>query len=328
MMMPPPTPKSVEKSPADNPMTASLHQRADELSPAVAEGLLASVAMPSPIDDAETVLAPFRARVVETAVLIDLDGTIAPIRPRPEDVVLTPEARAALESLLSRACLVGLVSGRALADLERIVGVAGCAYAGNHGMEIRRPDGSREVAGPAEPHLATVQAFARAVDDDRLSAAGAWLEDKGVTLSFHFRTAPDQVAAERFLDAEIVPQAEAAGLRVTRGRKVVEVRPPIEVNKGTAVREIVRGSGCRLAVYLGDDTTDLDAWAALRGLAAEGAIERSAAIAVVGDETPDAVRGAADVTLNGVDGALQLLLWLAGEDGHAPSGSSGAATPS
>jgi trehalose 6-phosphate phosphatase len=284
--------------------------------------------MPSPVDHAQAVLEPLRARVGEAAVLIDLDGTIAPIRPRPEDVALSPRVRAALVSLLSRACLVGLVSGRALADLERIVGVAGCAYAGNHGMEIRRPDGSREVAGPVEPHLGTVEAFARAVDADRLAAAGAWLEDKGVTLSFHFRTAPDQEAAERFLDAEIVPRAEAAGLRVTRGRKVVEVRPPVAVDKGTAVREIVEGSGCRLATYLGDDTTDLDAWAALRDLAAEGRIEHSAAIAIVGDETPDAVRDAADVAVNGVEGALELLLWMAGEDGHASSAPVEGATPS
>lgn len=283
-------------------------------------GLLASVAMALPPDDVTRVLEPLRARLGACAVLLDLDGTLAAIRQLPEEVAIAPEMRDALRSLAARAGLVAFVSGRALADLERIVGIAGCAYAGNHGMEIRRADGAREVAAPARPHLERVAAFAGSLDTARLTAAGAWLEDKGVTLSFHYRTAGDEATAIGFLESEIVPRAEAAGLRVTHGRKVLEVRPPVDVNKGTAVRQLVTASGCRLATYLGDDATDVDAWAALRLLADEGGIESHVAVAVVGNETPAAVREAADVVLDGVGGALELVKWLAGPGAHRKQG--------
>jgi trehalose 6-phosphate phosphatase len=270
--------------------------------------------------DVTSLLDPFRARLRQTALLFDLDGTVAPIRPRPEEVGLSPAMRAAIGALPARAGFVAFVSGRALADLERIVAMPGCAFAGNHGMEIRGADGVVEVAESVRPHLDAVAAFARKVDEERLASAGTWLEDKGVTLSFHYRTAPDQLVARNFLDDEIAPRAEAAGLRVTHGRKVMEVRPPVEVNKGTAVRQLVSRSGCVRAVYFGDDVTDVDAWTALRELAGAGVLEAAAAVAVVGHETSDAVRHQADVTVNGVEEALDLVRWLADDPGHPGAG--------
>lgn len=243
-----------------------------------------------------------------------MDGTIAPIRPRPEEVGLSPSMRSAVEALVPRAALVAFVSGRALADLEGIVAMPGCAYAGNHGMEVRGVDGVRQVADEVRPHLAAVVAFANDVDTGPLERAGAWMENKGVTLTFHYRTAADQGVALAFLEEEIVPRAEGAGLRVTHGRKVVEVRPPVDVNKGTAVRQLVAPSGCRVAAYVGDDVTDVDAWSALRELAREGVIERAAAIAVVGHETSEAVRREADLTVDGVEGALDLVRWFGAAD--------------
>jgi trehalose 6-phosphate phosphatase len=265
-------------------------------------------------------LAPLRARLPETALLFDLDGTIAPIRPLPDQVALSPAMKDGLAALVDRAGLVAFVSGRALADLEGIVALSGCAYVGNHGMEIRRPDGARDVAESARPWLTTIERFANAVDAERLEQAGAWMEDKGVTLSFHYRTAPDQSVARAYLEAEIVPVAEAEGLRVTHGRKVVEVRPPVEVNKGTAVRQLVTTSPCALATYLGDDVTDVDAWVALRSLAEAGALQAAVSVAVVGHETSGAVSREADVTIHGVEGALDLVCWLAGGSDHPDAG--------
>ena len=270
--------------------------------------------MPLP-DEIALALAPLRERLPAAAVLLDLDGTLAPIRPRPEDVVLSPETRHAVADLRGRARLVGLVSGRALADLEQIVGLDGCAYAGNHGMEIRRPDGRREVVEEVRPFVPRVADFAARWGPERLDPHGVRLEDKGVTLSFHYRTAPDERDARDFLDREVAPDARAAGLRVTHGRKVVEVRPPVAVDKGTAVRELVAGSGCRVAAYLGDDVTDLDAWAALRAMARDGTVDLAVAVAVVGDETPRAVAEAADVALPGTAGVLAVLRWLAADAG-------------
>lgn len=270
--------------------------------------------------DVASALAPLRARLRDAALLFDLDGTVAPIRPLPGQVTLSPAMRAGISALVDRAGLVAFVSGRSLTDLERIVALPGCAYVGNHGMEIRRSDGAREVAEPARPWLVAIERFADAVDAERLVRAGAWMEDKGVTLSFHYRTAPDQPAAQAYLEAEIIPIARAAGLRVTHGRKVVEVRPPVEVNKGTAVRQLVVASPCTLATYLGDDVTDVDAWAALHALADAGALRAAVSVAVVGHETSSAVSKEADVSVHGIEGALELVRWLTGGANHPEAG--------
>lgn len=286
----------------------------------MAAGVLASAVMAPVANDVASALAPLRARLSETALLFDLDGTVAAIRPLPDQVVLSPAMRNGVRALADRAGLVAFVSGRALADLERIVALPGCAYVGNHGMEIRRPDGAREVAEPARPWLTTIERFANAVDAGRLGHTGAWMEDKGVTLSFHYRTAADQSVAQAYLEAEIIPVAQAAGLRVTHGRKVVEVRPPVEVNKGTAVRQLIAASPCTMATYLGDDLTDVDAWTALSALADTGALQTVVSVAVVGHETSSAVSQRADVTVSGVDGALDLVQWLGGEMDHPGAG--------
>ena len=250
-------------------------------------------------------------------MLLDLDGTLAPIRDRPEEVTLPPDARGAIEALRERACLVGLVSGRALADLERIAAIEGVAYAGNHGLEIRHRGGASQVASIVRPHLPAVAAFRAHFEARELAREGVWLEDKGVTLTFHYRTAPDPVAAAAFLASRVAAAAESAGLRPTLGRMVMEVRPPIEIDKGTAVRELLQGSGCRLALYAGDDLTDVDAWRALRELCDEGVLQDAVAVGVVSDETPEAVRDSADLTVDGTGEMATLLAWLAAAPPHS-----------
>jgi trehalose 6-phosphate phosphatase len=257
-------------------------------------------------------LGPLRERPRESAVLCDLDGTLAPIVERPELAALPLGARQTLAALRDRVGLLAFVSGRALDDLERIVALEGCGWAGNHGMELRRPGGPAELAAEVAPHAPAVAAFAGRWPAERLAPHGVWLEDKGVTLSFHYRTAPDHAAAERFLAEAVAPEARAAGLATHGGRRVLEVRPPAPVSKGTAVRALLAGTGLRLACYLGDDRTDIDAFAALRALAAEGGLERSAAIVAAAPEVAPEVLAAADVAVDGPPGALAALRFLLG----------------
>lgn len=201
-------------------------------------------------------------------VLLDVDGTLAPIAPRPEDAIVPEETIAALRALAARAdAHVGLISGRGAVDARRLVGVDGLWAAGNHGFEMLRPDGVLRVhdgVGQWTSALAAVRDRAKALV---ARAPGALLEDKGATLSIHYRLAEERDAPR--LAAEVEALAAASGLRVTHGRKVIEVRPPIAVDKGTAVlalaRELGADSPAASVLFAGDDTTDEDAMRALRG---------------------------------------------------------------
>jgi trehalose 6-phosphate phosphatase len=257
-------------------------------------------------------LSPLRADPPRAAVLSDFDGTLSPIVERPSDARLLPGVADALAALRDRMGLVGLVSGRSLADLERIVDVPGLAYAGNHGMELHLPGEAARVASQAAEYLPAVAAFASGWPPERLAPHGVWLEEKGPTLSFHYRTAPDPAAAGRFLEAEMAPAARTAGLRVTGGRFIFEVRAPVRIDKGTAVRTLLDGRDIRAAVFLGDDLTDLDGWRALRELRDEGALDVALGLAVVDREVPAAVRDGADLRIEGGPaGALEVLRVLA-----------------
>ena len=222
--------------------------------------------------------APDRA-----AIILDVDGVLAPIVSRPQDAAVPPETRSALERLVRRYALVACVSGRSGADAARIVGVEGIVYAGSHGLELD-PAAERWV----EP----LRAFAATVD---------WpYEDKGLTGSFHYRTAKDETAARAALE-RLAERAREAGLVARWGRKVLELRPPVDADKGTAVRSLLVDRGLGRALYAGDDTTDLDAFRALDGL------ELAVRVAVASDEGPPELRGAADVMVDGPEGVLALL---------------------
>ncbi len=243
-------------------------------------------------------------------MLVDVDGTIAPIVPRPEDARLLEGVRETLIELRDRVRLLGFVSGRGLADAQRIVGLDGVAYAGNHGMEIQRLGEDPGLAAGVEEHLAAIAAFAASWPAERLEAADLRMEPKGATLSIHARGARDPDAA-RLLLAQVASEALDRGLVPTPGREVLEVRPPVAIDKGTAVRALLRDSGARVAMYIGDDRTDADAWRALRALATEGALDVAIGVAVAAGEVSPAVREAADVEVPGPPGALGVLRFLA-----------------
>lgn len=244
--------------------------------------------------------------VGELAVLTDLDGTLAAIRPRPEDVTIVDGAREALTALARRAALVAVVSGRGIDDLIRIVAVPEIAYAGNHGMEFRRPGRDPAPDPDAARHRPALERFASrfrgAFDDHDIE-----VEDKGVTLSLHYRRSGDRERAARFLTGTVAPAARDDGLVPTPGRMILEIRPPVKLDKGTAARALVAESGARRALFMGDDHTDLDASRALRAMCEEGLLDEAVSIGVDGDEVPREVVDEADLVVNGPCGALQVL---------------------
>lgn len=237
--------------------------------------------------DPASLLDPLVAAPERTAVILDVDGTLAPIVPRPELAAVPASTRAELVRLVSRYRLVACLSGRAGEDAARLVGVPGIEVVGNHGLELLPEAGSLE---------ASIAAFRQAI-------GGRWpVEDKRLSLSLHFREAPDEQAAVLAL-AAIGDEAERAGLDARWGRKVLEIRPRVEADKGTAVRALLERSGALLGLYAGDDTTDLDAFRGLR----EAGLEHAVAIAVASPESAQELLDAADLVADGPDGLLDLL---------------------
>jgi trehalose 6-phosphate phosphatase len=284
--------------------------RADRRPAGAAGAVLRSDAVTVSDRRVEDVLEPLRTRIADAAVLCDVDGTLAPIVARPEDARLLEGVRETLVTLRDRVRLLGFVSGRGLADVKRIVDLDGCAYAGNHGMEIQRLGEEPGLAAGVADHLPAVAEFVASWPAARLEAGDLRMEPKGATLSIHARGARDPEAA-RLLLAQIASEALDRGLVPTPGREVLEVRPPVAVDKGTAVRALLRDTGVRVAMYIGDDRTDADAWKALRAMATEGSLDVSVAVAVAAGEVPPAVREAADVEVPGPPGALSVLRFLA-----------------
>lgn len=228
-------------------------------------------------------LRQLAAEPERAAVLLDVDGTLAPIVARPEDAYVPEETRGELARLAGRYALVACVSGRPRSEVERMVGVAGVAVVGEHGLEL-----APEAAAWAD----RVAEFARGVD---------WpAERKPLSVSFHFRRADDQDAARAYL-TRVADAAEAEGLVPRWGRMVLEVRPPVAADKGTAVRTLVTRAGVRRALYAGDDRTDLDAFHGLEGL------ELGVRVAVGSAEAPPELLAAADLVVDGTDGVLGLL---------------------
>jgi trehalose 6-phosphate phosphatase len=229
------------------------------------------------------VLAQIAADPAQAAVLLDVDGTLAPIVARPELAAVPEETRREVARLAGRYALVACISGRTGDDARRLVGLDGVLYVGVHGLELS-PDAER-WRGPLREFAAS---------------AGWPVEDKGLAVVFHYREAEDQAAARTELE-RIAAQALELGLRATFGRKVLEVRPPVDADKGTAVRALLAQRGLQRALYAGDDTTDLDAFRGLDGL------DVPVRVAVASAEGPPELLAAADIVVPDPAGLLELL---------------------
>jgi trehalose 6-phosphate phosphatase len=269
----------------------------DELSPDVAAAV-------------DACLAVLRQR--PAAVVTDIDGTISAIAPTPAEAMVDATAKAALSRLASELAAVAVVSGRAPQDGAAMVGLPELTYVGNHGLERieRGAHWTHPVAAASGPAIAA--ALAEIESAVQAAADAPWLvvENKGVTGTVHYRLAPDAREAAALLGPLVEEAAARHGLRVTLGRMIFELRPPLAVNKGTAIRELARDLGLRGIVFFGDDVTDVDAFRALREMREEGAAT-TLRVGVLGTETAPAVFAETDLMVDGVPGCAATLLALA-----------------
>jgi trehalose-phosphatase len=257
-------------------------------------------------------LQPLRAEPSRTAILTDVDGTLAPIVERPEQAAVAASTSELLRTLNQRYGLVGCISGRQALEARRLVGVKEIAYAGNHGLELLLPGEAEPQLDPALGGAERVAAdFVAGLDQGELATAGFRLEDKGPIQSLHWRGAGDERAAEARAH-EIAAEAGRAELEPRWGRKVLELRPLGGGGKDAAVAALLAGEEIAAAVFAGDDRTDLDAFRRLRELREEGELDHVLCVGVISSEAPPALTEECDLAVDGPDGWVNLLEELAG----------------
>jgi trehalose 6-phosphate phosphatase len=260
-------------------------------------------------------LAPLRVDPRRAAIMLDIDGTLAPIVDNAADAHV-PESTRQLMIAVARAYgLVACVSGRRASEARAMVSIGSISYVGSHGIELLRAGWTEAVLDPdAADWVRRIHEFGREADTADTRRRRVRLEDKGPIVAFHWRGAPDEEAARAAIDA-IAERAQAAGLRTHWGRKVLEVRPPIRIDKGVGIKRLLKevGPEIKSALYIGDDTTDLDAFRALTELVQEGRLTRAVRVGVESEEGPSQITAEADVVVDGPEGVRRLLTMLSGE---------------
>lgn len=240
-------------------------------------------------------LVRLRAMAARAGVFLDLDGTLCEIVAHPDLARLAPGAREAIASLVARYGVVAVVTGRRAEEAGGLLGVPGVRIEGLYGMEDEPLPPDAAVAARAREAASVVPE--------------AWVEDKGATISVHYRGAPDPASARAALAEALAAVAVGAGMTLVEGKMVLELAPTDRPMKGGVVERIVGELGLEGALFAGDDVADLEAFAALDRLAAGGL--STVKVAVRGPETPDGLMAAADIVVDGPGGLVELLLELA-----------------
>jgi trehalose 6-phosphate phosphatase len=249
-------------------------------------------------------IEPLRPLLVRKplAILSDIDGTLAPIVPNPEDARISTRARAGLRALIDDGVGVGLISGRALEKARQMVDIPDAYFAANHGLSIAA-DGIVDAPEELRPYVGWAQEVIR--DASELNVPGIIVEDKGPVVAFHYRMSEDEDAARVAIESVIGSSEAARNFRLQQGRKVIELRPPLAIDKGTAAETLVMRMGARSVLAMGDDVTDIDMFRAVRGLQTKGFA--TATVSVWSDEVEPQVLASTDYFVRGVEGVEWLL---------------------
>jgi trehalose 6-phosphate phosphatase len=239
-------------------------------------------------------------------LITDVDGTLSPIVDVPDEARVTPRNLELLAALGAQLTLTAVVSGRAAEDVYERVGLPGLVYIGNHGMEQWK-NGKVIVSPIAVAYRDNL--LAATPEIKQILVSGMRFEDKGATVSVHYRQTshPEKVVKE--LTPVMQSVAEKHGLHLTQGRMVFEFRPPVKIDKGTAFEELIKTYQLEAAFYLGDDITDVAAFLTARQLRERGQC-LAYGLGIASQGTPQAVLTGADYLVQEVAGVESFLDWL------------------
>lgn len=242
------------------------------------------------------------------ALLFDFDGTLSRLVDDPADAAIEQRSESALRDLSGLVDVVGIVTGRAVDDVQTRVDTSELVVVGNHGLEwvVRGEHQAHEAGVEAEAAVnAALAEIRERIEHDRL-ADGVIFENKRLSASVHYRMAPNQKQVGSVLVPLARRIAAAHGLRLTEGKFIVELRPMAEVSKGTAMHRLQAELDLASMVFLGDDLTDVDGFLALRALREAGTCD-TLAVGVIGTDSHPKVGETADTALTEVVGVSEFL---------------------
>lgn len=244
-----------------------------------------------------------------TAIVTDIDGTISEIAPTPEEAVVTDSMRKEIVKLKEKFGLVAVISGRSVLNAREMVGVEELLYVGNHGLEFLK-NGQISMYPEVEKYLPQIKKTGQGLKNGDLSCVnGLIFEDKGICFSIHYRLSnPSENAREKILNT-LQNDPDCKKLKISEGRQLVELKPPVSCDKGTILNNIIEQYNLEKIIYLGDDITDADAFNKLKELEKEGKI-RGASVLVLSSEIPSYVKKDSSFFVNGVHEVLKFFKWF------------------
>lgn len=241
-------------------------------------------------------------------LITDVDGTISQTAPTPQQAKVTPLCHQYLSALCNYLALVAAISGRSAVQVKSMIGIDGMVYIGNHGLE-RWAGGHSEFIKDAQDYPPVIEAVTKELSP-LLSIKGLSIENKGVTLTIHYRLCPDHQSARQDILAAIENSPHAKSLWIMEESKyAINLLPPVRVDKGTGLLDLIREYNLRGGIYLGDDITDIYAFRAMR-TATRNLDFQGFAIGITSQEMPEKLADEADFTLNGVNDVERFLKWL------------------
>jgi len=240
-------------------------------------------------------------------LITDVDGTISKTAPTPQAAEVSPLCRHYLSILCNHLALVAAISGRPVVEVKNLVGIDGMVYIGNHGLE-QWAEGHTQFTKDVSQYFEVIKAAIKELTP-LLSGEGIRIEDKGITATIHYRLCPKPQSARRDIMTAVKDSPHARRLRIMQERMAIDLLPPVEVGKGTATLDLIRGYNLQGGIYLGDDVTDIDAFRAIH-TACRRLNFQGFAIGIISQEMPQRLVAEADFTLNGVNDVERFLKWM------------------